>query len=181
MRRAAVLAPGYGGTAQQGVLRSLARAFADVGIDAHPITFSTRGKRPSPGYESELADVRSAYAELRRDHDAVALVGRSFGGRMCAFLAELEPPDALAIVGHPISPPGRPRPRDEAALARVTCPTLVVQGDHDELGPLAVLERIAGQNPRVDLVVIAGAGHDLGTHEAEAVRHVARWLDGVLR
>ncbi len=181
MRRAAVLAPGYGGSAQQPILRSLSRALAEVGIDAEAITFSTRGKRPSRGYESELADLRAACARLREGHDAVALVGRSFGGRMCAFLAEREPPDALAIVGHPISPAGRPRPRDEEALAAITCPTLVVQGDHDELGPLAVLERIAGQNPHVDLVVITGAGHDLGAHERSAVSHVARWLDGVMR
>ena len=181
MRRAAVLAPGYGGTAQQPILRSLSRALAELGIDSEAITFSTRGKRPSRGYEIELADLRAAYARLRVDHDRVALVGRSFGGRMCAFLAEREPPDALAIVGHPISPAGRPRPRDEAALAAVACPTLVVQGDRDELGPLAVLERIAGQNPHVDLVVIADAGHDLGAHEREAISHVARWLDSVLR
>ena len=63
----------------------------------------------------------------------------------------------------------------------MTCPTLVVQGKNDELGPVAVLERIAGQNPRIDLVVIDGAGHDLGSHEREAVEHVARWLDAALR
>ena len=100
---------------------------------------------------------------------------------MCAFLAALEPPDALAIVGHPISPPDRPRPRDEAVLVAMTCPTLVVQGSADELGPVAVLERIAGQNPRIDLVVIEGGRHDLGAHEREAVEHVARWLDAALR
>lgn len=181
MRRAAVLAPGYGGTARQGILRALATALAEVRIDARAITFSTRGKRPSRGYESELSDLRSAYADLRHDHEKVALVGRSFGGRMCAFLAEREPPDALAIIGHPISPPERPRPRDEEALGAISCPTLVVQGDRDELGPLAILERIAGQNPHVDLVVIAGARHELGAHEPEAVAHVARWLDTVLR
>lgn len=100
---------------------------------------------------------------------------------MCAFLAALEPPDALVIVGHPISPPARPRPRDEEALAGVRCPTLVVQGDRDELGPLAVLERIAGQNPRVDLVVVRGAGHDYGAREGEAIEAAARWLASVLR
>lgn len=181
MKRAAVLAPGYGGTAQQPILRALAARLATLSIDALPITFATRGGRPSRGYESELADLRAARDELRRTHDRVALVGRSFGGRMCAFLAAREPPDALAILGHPISPPRRPRPLDEDALASLTCPTLVVQGDDDELGPLAVLERIASANPRIDLVVVRDAGHDFGAHEAEAIEHVARWLDGVLR
>jgi predicted alpha/beta-hydrolase family hydrolase len=107
-------------------------------------------------------------------------VGRSFGGRICAFLASEEPPDALVVLGHPIAPPDRPRPRDEAALASVRCPTLIVQGDRDELGPLAVLQRIAAGNPLIDIVLIAGAGHDLGPKEREAVEHAGRWLESRL-
>lgn len=130
---------------------------------------------------AELAALRAARDELRADHPGpFALVGRSFGGRMCAFLAEREPPDALAIVGHPISPPGRPRPRDEAALAHISCRTLIVQGDRDELGPLDVLERIAKANARVEIHVLARAGHDLGSHEREAADVVARWLAAAL-
>jgi predicted alpha/beta-hydrolase family hydrolase len=181
VNRAAVLAPGYGGSATQPILRALSKALAAHGIESLPITFRTRGKRPSRDYATELDDLRAAREELRASHDKIALVGRSFGGRMCAFLAEREPPDALAIVSHPIAPPDRARTRDEEALAAIQCRTLVVQGSADELGPLAVLERIAGTNPLVDLVVIAGAGHDLGTKEREAVDHVARWLDAALR
>ena len=144
------------------------------------ITFST--KRPSRDYATEKQELRAARDELvARAGAPVALIGRSFGGRMCAFLAFEEPPDALVILGHPISPPNRPRAADEAALLGTGCPTLVVQGDRDELGPLAVLERIAGQNPRIDLVVLRGAGHDFGTHEAEAVDATSRWLGSVLR
>lgn len=198
--RAAVLVPGYhgvakrhakepakasaepyGGGATQPILRALAERLARDGIDTKAIAFSTRGRRPSRDYAMEIAEVRAARDELRASHDLVALVGRSFGGRICAFLAVDEPPAALAVLGHPIAPPGRSRPRDEAALAALVCPTLVVQGSRDELGPLAVLERIAGANPHVDLVVLHGAGHDFGPREREAVEHAARWLDGVLR
>ena len=63
----------------------------------------------------------------------------------------------------------------------IACPTLIVQGDRDELGPLAVLERIAGQNPRIDLVVIRGSGHAYGAREPEAVAAAVRWLGTVLR
>lgn len=181
MTRAAVLAPGYGGTATQPILRALAKALGGYAIDALPITFRTRGRRPSRDYAAELEDLRAARDELRATHRLVALVGRSFGGRMCAFLAETEPPDALAILGHPIAPRDRPRPRDEAALAAARCRTLVVQGSEDELGPVPVLERIAGANPLIDLVIVSGAGHDFGSHEREAVAHVARWLDAALR
>jgi predicted alpha/beta-hydrolase family hydrolase len=181
MTRAAVLAPGYGGSAAQPILRALARRLASYDIASHAITFRTRGKRPSRDYEWELEDVRAARDTLRAQHERIALVGRSFGGRMCAFLAAVEPPDALAILGHPISPPGRPRAADEEALQGARCPTLVVQGERDELGPLAVLRRIALVNPLVDLAVIEGAGHDFGAKESEAVEQVARWLDATLR
>ena len=177
-----MLAPGYGGTAEQPILRSLARALDAFGIASRAVTFRTRGSRPSRDYGSEIEDLRAARDALRNaGHDRIALVGRSFGGRMCAFLAERDPPDALVILGHPLAPPKRPRPRDEAALTAVAWPTLVVQGDHDELGPFAVLERIAARNPRIDLVRIAGAGHDFGSKEPEAVAAAARWLDSVLR
>ena len=182
MKRAAVLAPGYGGTAEQPILRALASALKTFDIAAQAITFRTRGSRPSKDYASEIEDLRAARDALRGEgYERVALVGRSFGGRIAAFLAEQEPPEALVILGHPISPPERPRPRDEAALAATACPTLVVQGDSDELGPFVVLERIAANNPRIDLVRIAGAGHDFGARESEAVAAAARWLDSVLR
>jgi predicted alpha/beta-hydrolase family hydrolase len=177
---AAVLAPGYGGTAEQPLLKKLATRLEADGIVTSRITFSTR--RPSRGYATEKQELRAARDDVvARAGAPVALIGRSFGGRMCAFLAAEEPPDALVILGHPISPPERPRPQDEAALLGMTCPTLVVQGDRDELGPLAVLERIAGQNPRIDLVVLRGAAHEYGAHEAEAIDAAARWLGSVLR
>jgi predicted alpha/beta-hydrolase family hydrolase len=181
LTRAAVLAPGYGGTAEQPILRALARRLASYDIACRAVTFRTRGKRPSREYISELEDLRAARDALRVDHEKVALVGRSFGGRMCAFLAAQEPPDALAILGHPISPPDRPRPADEDALQGMRCPTLIVQGQRDELGPLAVLRRIALVNPLIDLAIVEGAGHDFGAKESQAIEQVARWLDARLR
>ena len=177
----AVLAPGYGGTAEQPLLRKLAARLEERGIACARVTFSTKGSRPSRGYETELADLRAARDGLLAGRsEPVVLIGRSFGGRMCAFLAEREPPAALIVLGHPISPPGRPRPRDEEALAAMACPTLVVQGERDELGPLPALERIAAGNPRLEVSVLAGVGHELGKQENEAVGRVVEWLGRIL-
>jgi pimeloyl-ACP methyl ester carboxylesterase len=58
----------------------------------------------------------------------------------------------------------------------VRCPTLIVQGDRDRLGPVAVLQRIAAQNPHVELVVLAGVGHQFAARQTEGLRRAAEWL-----
>lgn len=173
------MVPGYRGSARQPIVVAVEERLRALGLAARAVALSSTA-RPSPGYRNEIRALRSARDELRAAHPGpLALVGRSFGGRMCAFLAAEEPPDALTIIGHPIAPPGRPRPRDEAALSTVRCPTLVVQGERDELGPLAVLERIAAANPLIEIVVLPDAGHDLGGREVEAADHVVRWISRV--
>src|SRR3982075_2133850 len=95
---------------------------------------------------------------------------------MCTRLAAEEPPDALVLLGHPISPPGRPRPDDEADLAAVSCPTLILQGDRDALGPLDVLRRIALTNPAIEIEVLDDVGHQFGPRTARAIDRAAAWL-----
>jgi predicted alpha/beta-hydrolase family hydrolase len=143
-----------------------------VGITPKATSFSRA--KPAGDFGPELADLRRARDELVADK--IALVGRSFGGRMCTRLAALEPPAALVVLGYPISPPNRPRPDDEAALAAVRCPTLIVQGEHDRLGPLDVLRRTAGQNPNIEIVVLKGVGHQFGPRQAEGIDRAVAWL-----
>jgi predicted alpha/beta-hydrolase family hydrolase len=176
---AAVLAPGYGGNAEQPILKAVGAKLTAVGIVPLAISFSR--SRPSGDYGIELDDVRRARdALLAAGAERVALVGRSFGGRMCARLAALEPPAALVLLGHPISPPGRPRPDDERALAAAGCPTLIVQGDRDVLGPLDVLWRIALENPAIQIEVLPGVGHQFGPQQARAVDLATTWLAATL-
>jgi uncharacterized protein len=133
----------------------------------------TRAK-PSGGFEPELEELRHARDAVRVQK--VALVGRSFGGRVCTRLAAIEPPDALVVLGHPIAPKNRPRPDDEAALEAVRCPTLVVQGEHDALGPVEVLQRIARRNQRIQIYVLQGVGHQFGKRQDEGLDHAVKWL-----
>jgi predicted alpha/beta-hydrolase family hydrolase len=176
---AVVLAPGYGGSADQPILRAMAARLEAAGIAAKAISFSRA--RPSGDFTSELDDVRRARDELLEKANRIALVGRSFGGRMCTRLAALEPPAALVVLGHPISPANRPRPDDEAALRAIRCPTLIVQGDHDHLGPLGVLNRIARENKRVEIYVLKDTGHNFGARQSEGVDRAATWLLETLR
>lgn len=153
----------------------MAARLSELGITSRRISFTR--KRPVEDFGPELLEVGEARdALLAQGFGRVALIGRSFGGRMCTRLAALETPAALVLLGHPISPPRRPRPLDEAALEAVRCPTLIVQGSRDELGPLAVLQRIAATNTCIELHVLEGAGHNFGGRATEAVSVAAQWL-----
>jgi len=175
----AVLAPGYGGSSEQPILLAVAASLRGVGIT--PLAISFGRARPSGDYRAELDDLRRARELLlAAGADRVALVGRSFGGRICARLAAEEEPAALVLLGHPISPPGRPRPDDERALAAVRCPTLIVQGDRDTLGPLDVLRRIAAENAAIEIEVLPGVGHQFGAQQARGIERATRWLADIL-
>ena len=82
----------------------------------------------------------------------------------------------MVLLGHPIAPYDRRRPEDEAALRALRCPTLIVQGDRDALGPLAVLERLTASNAGIEIYVLPGTGHTFGARQKEAVEHAAGWL-----
>ena len=60
------------------------------------------------------------------------------------------------------------------------CPTLVVQGDRDALGPLEVLQRIAALNQKIEIYVLQGVGHNFGRRTAEGIDHAATWLRATL-
>jgi hypothetical protein len=172
---AAIVVPGYGGTVEQPIVRAMVARLMQDGIHARAIEFSRQ--KPTEPFAQELAELHRARSGMETNAKHLALIGRSFGGRMCARVAAQEPPSALVLLGHPIAPEGgRPRPDDEAALEAVRCPTLVVQGERDRLGPLDVLRRIAGVNHNVEIYVLKGVGHNFGPRQTEGIEHAVSWL-----
>ena len=169
----AVLLPGFNGAADQPILMNLERRLALIGVSCARKALS-RGK-PTPGLEREIAQLTTFI-----EGAPVVLAGRSFGGRVCARYAAARPARALILLGFPLRPPGKPRPQDEAALLAVTCPTLIVQGDADELGPLNCFRPLLRKNPALTLQVVKDAGHSFGRHEGRALDDAAAWLETVL-
>ncbi|MCA2979560.1 MAG: hypothetical protein INH41_27155 [Myxococcaceae bacterium] len=170
-----VLLPGFNGAARQPVLARLGAALSPGHRCEYPGL--PRG-RPSEGLTREVRFLEAAIAGLALDGPPV-LVGRSFGGRVALRYALEQPVRALVLLGFPLRPPDRPRPDDEAALRRVEVPTLVVQGDADEKGPLALLEPIVRRNRQLTLVVLPKTGHRFGRHERTAVEAAVDFLSGL--
>ncbi len=171
MRSDVILLPGFGGAPSQPVLVRLEKRLAALG-------FSCRRRAPrrgklTPALTLETTWLRGVMEEVDGPH---VLIGRSFGGRVCVRAATAEVA-ACVLLGFPVRPPNKPRPLDEQALVAVRCPTLVVQGDDDELGPLSVIKRLAKKNRLITVQVVKGAGHSFGAREASALDGAAAWLD----
>ena len=165
-----VLLPGFNGRADQPVL---------VNLEARLGRFTCLRLAPprlklTPGLEAYVTWLEG---ELRGVRGRVVLVGRSFGGRLAVRLASRRKLAAIVLLGFPVRPPGKPRPLDEAALAALTCPTLIVQGTKDALGPLQVLAPVVKANAHLEVQRVEGAGHSFGRHERAALDGAAAWLD----
>jgi alpha/beta superfamily hydrolase len=147
--------PLYGGTLDNKVVQTLARAFVELGYETWRPNF--RGIGQSEGrYDEgrgEVEDLAAVFHALKSS--SVVLAGFSFGAAMQARFAEkLEKenqfkPERLVLVGvavvhfeTPVVPPG----------------TLVIHGEQDETVPLAaVLDWARPQE--LPIVVVPGAQH----------------------
>lgn len=151
-RRAALIAhphPLYGGTLDNKVVQTLARAFVELGYEAWRPNF--RGIGQSEGrYDEgrgEVEDLLSVYKEI--DSETTLLAGFSFGAAMQARLAQRVTASRLVLVGVAVANFETPNvPQD----------TLVIHGEQDETVPLAaVLDWARPQE--LPVVVVPGAEH----------------------
>jgi len=151
-RGAALIAhphPLYGGTLDNKVVQTLARAFVELGYDAWRPNF--RGIGASAGrYDEGRGEVDDLLAVHEKIGTAkTILAGFSFGAAMQARLARRVSAERLVLVG--------------VAVANFETPpvpkgTLVIHGDQDETVPLqAVLEWARPQE--LPVVIAPGADH----------------------
>jgi alpha/beta superfamily hydrolase len=150
--------PLHGGTMQNKVVHTLARAMQECG--APTVRFNFRGVGESGGvYDSgagELDDALAvcAWARARWDCDALWLAGFSFGAAVALEAAAIARPSALVTVAPPV---GR---LIVATVAQPPCPWLVVQGDRDELVDFATVRSWAsGFHEPPQMLVLPGAEH----------------------
>jgi alpha/beta superfamily hydrolase len=148
--------PTHGGTMDNKVVQTLARASVALGLRA--VRFNFRGVGASAGaFDNGVGEVDDAMAVARavRVLDLpFALAGFSFGAFVATKLAEREaqasqPVDQLALVGLAAS---------RFPATSVPASTLVVHGEADDVVPLsAVLDWARPQ--ALPVTVVPGAGH----------------------
>jgi alpha/beta superfamily hydrolase len=154
--------PQHGGTMDNKVVQTLARAFVQLGYRA--VRFNFRGVGASAGVwdegRGEIDDALAVIAAQRAIAPdlPLALAGFSFGGYVAARAAsrladgqpDSQPVERLVLVGPATSRFEMP--------ARVAPDTLVIHGEADDVVPLAAT--LAWARPQVlPVLVLPGVGH----------------------
>jgi len=150
--------PLHGGTMDNKVVFTLARAFREAGIPTLRFNFrgvgSSAGTYDRGGGETADADAVASYGALRWPGRRLMLAGFSFGAYVALRLALERGASRLIMVAPPVDR------MDFSGLASPRCPWLVVQGDKDELvDPQRVFTWAGSFEPAPSLVVMPGVGH----------------------
>jgi alpha/beta superfamily hydrolase len=141
--------PLYGGTLDNKVVQTLARAFVELGYEAWRPNFRGVGATEGAHDEGrgELEDLAAIVAHLAPAR--LALAGFSFGAGVQALLAQRVKPEKLVLIGLAVT---------RLQLPPVQPATLVIHGENDDTVPLAtVLDWARPQD--LPVVLVPGADH----------------------
>lgn len=164
-----VLAHGAGTGMRHGFMEAIASALSTRGVATLRYQFpymEAGNRRPDAAAVAEAA-VRAAAsrgAELEPELPIIA-GGKSFGGRMTSGAAARSLPGvrALAFLGFPLHPPGRPGTSRADHLDSVELPMLFLQGTRDQFAGLDLITAVCGRlAPRATLHLVDGADHSFG-------------------
>ncbi len=112
-----------------------------------------------------LAEVARTGALTVQTPGQIFLGGHSYGGRQSSILCAEEPDIAagLLLLSYPLHPPRKPEQQRTQHLPNLRTPALFVHGTRDPFGSIEELEQAIKMIPgKTKLVVVEGAGHDLG-------------------
>lgn len=150
--------PLHGGTLQNKVVYTLARAFQALGLPT--LRFNFRGVGASEGtYDHGRGETEDAMAVIdwgrqRWPGAAVSLAGFSFGALVVMRAAQRAHPTRVVCVAPPVERP------EASAVAPPACPWLIVQGDADEIVDHRQVAAFAARcSPAPTLRVLAGVDH----------------------
>ncbi|MEZ9910245.1 alpha/beta fold hydrolase [Vibrio sp. 10N.261.51.A3] len=134
-----IFAHGAGAGMEHEFMQSVAKGLAFKGIRVIRFNFpymikrAEDGKRRPPDRAPKLLE---AYQDIIEQCDADKLVigGKSMGGRMASHLSEVDKVAAMACLGFPFHPPGKPEKYKGEHLAELQKPCFILQGERDTFG-----------------------------------------------
>ena len=158
--------PLHGGTMQNKVVHTLARAFAELGVAS--VRFNFRGVGASAGSfshgEGETEDALAVieWARSRRPGAPIWLAGFSFGATIALRAAASAQVNGLITVAPAV------HLYDFSTLTLLPCPWLLIQGEADEIVPVeAVRDWLSGIAPQPQTLFLPGVSHFFHGHLAD--------------
>lgn len=198
-RRTLVLAHGAGQPMDAPAMNLLAGGLVLAGVRVVRFEFPYMRRRRASGRgggadrQPVLEETwRAVIARAAADYGgaaALAIGGRSMGGRIASLVADECGVGALICFAYPFHPPGRPDKLRTAHLAELRTPTLILQGERD---PFGNRDEVAGYHlsPALTVHWITDGDHSLKPRKrsgrtleqntADAVAHTAAFLRDVL-
>jgi predicted alpha/beta-hydrolase family hydrolase len=178
-----LLTPGAGAGRDQPALVAVDEAVTGRGLAVDRIEFPGRaaGRRRPDSPEVCIDTVRAGTSQLAdrlgSPTSALAVGGRSMGGRMCSMaVAEGLKVAALVLISYPLHPAGRPERLRAAHFPALQVPCLFVSGRRDALGTPDELEGETTAIPGPVTLVFVDGDHSLRRRDAEVAAIVADWL-----
>lgn len=188
--RGIVLTHGAGGNAKMPLLVMLAEAFCAAGYAVLRVDMAFRQRKgfgpPSPASAAnDRASLCDAVQAMRRivQGGTVVLGGQSYGGRQSTILASEQPGlvEGLLLLSYPLHPPGKPEQKRTDHFPMLRTPCLFVEGTKDPFGTVEEIREAVQLIPaRHEIMIVEGAGHDLGGKKFGLAGTVVEKLGGVL-
>lgn len=177
-----LLTHGAGGDRDSHALVALDSALAPLPVRRVNFPYRDEGRKAPDRANKILPFLEEAAGDFAESLgvglDALALGGRSFGGRMCSLaVAEGLPAAGLVLLSYPLHPPGKPEKLRVEHFGDLRLPCLFVSGDRDPFGkPEEFLEHTEVIPGDVTHVWLKG-GHDPKVDQDLALTDaVAAWL-----
>jgi predicted alpha/beta-hydrolase family hydrolase len=194
-----ILGHGAGAGQTSDFIVDFAGGLAARGIDVITFNFLYReqGRRiPDPNDRLEAcwrAVIEAVRTRMRSGRDALAIGGKSMGGRIASQVAAggIGGLAGLVFLGYPLHPPGSPDRLRGAHLPDINAPMLFVQGSRDTFGtPQELRPIVAKLEPSAELYVVEGGDHSFKVRKGAGVSqqdvhgaiqgHVAGWLRALI-
>ena len=134
-----IFAHGAGAGRNHEFMENVALGLVDKGIRVLRFNFpymikrAEDGKKRPPDRAPKLLAAFEEWIDKFAD-EKVVIGGKSMGGRMASHLAEHPKVAAMACLGFPFHPPGKPENFKGEHLATITKPCLILQGERDTFG-----------------------------------------------
>ena len=194
-----ILGHGAGAGQTSDFIMSFASGLTARGVDMVTFNFLYReqGRRiPDPNDKLEAcyrAVIEAIREQMKSGRDALAIGGKSMGGRIASQVAAAGIGDlaGLVFLGYPLHPPGRPDRLRAKHLSDIKAPMLFVQGSRDTFGtPDELRPIVTPLEPPADVYPVEGGDHSFKVRKGAGVSqediyraiqdHIAAWLHEVV-